>query len=510
MDQSIIRSLTEKEIAKQYSDYLAEKNLGENTISTITSDTFYLIRHGSNDLFWSVVFSNNFESEARQALTNALENDSNADIPAILPNFVSKLKEYRNFVFEYIIKEPEITDDEALQKLLLDNNWLNQLSKWINPFNIFDVLKLSRVEIRHSNTLAWLLDPDENHGLNDAVLRGFVQYVVSVYGKSINVFKTLLMDCNSFAVYRELHHIDILAISEENKFIFCIENKIDSGKHGDQLKKYKDYINDTYDSSYTKAFLYLTPQGEDPEEDNWYSMSYSDIYNILETATSNKDLSSDVEILIDSYKKIVRREIIMDKKELENTCREIYLQHKKAFDLIYEYKPDRATDIEKIAIEWCRKKTDAGVIQFDEENSTKSYIRFKTAGMSAILPDSPNTYSAWNTKNYYFYELQNTGDSLRLYLVLNSKDIPSNLKDICEIIIKNHPSKQIRTNWQWKNIPYDNVKRCNKKITIGEEKDLTNDSDITSIYKQLDAELEKYLDLEKTINAEFRDDLHQS
>lgn len=70
----------------------------------------------------------------------------------------------------------EISDKEALQNLLLDIQCLDRLSKWSNRFNLFDVLKISGTEIRHSNVLAWLLDPNENHGLGMLSCGGFCKH----------------------------------------------------------------------------------------------------------------------------------------------------------------------------------------------------------------------------------------------------------------------------------------------------------------------------------------------
>ena len=46
-------------------------------------------------------------------------------------------------------------DKEALLKFMQDSDCLNDLSKWTKEFNMFDVLKISRTEIRHSNILGW-------------------------------------------------------------------------------------------------------------------------------------------------------------------------------------------------------------------------------------------------------------------------------------------------------------------------------------------------------------------
>lgn len=65
------------------------------------------------------------------------------------------------------MSEKEFTDEQILQNFLLDIQCLDELLPWTNKFNLFDVLKISRLEIRHSNVLAWLLETNENHGFGD-------------------------------------------------------------------------------------------------------------------------------------------------------------------------------------------------------------------------------------------------------------------------------------------------------------------------------------------------------
>ena len=65
-----------------------------------------------------------------------------------------------------------------LENFICNNKELQQLEKMFEKFNIFDCLKLSRQEIRHSNFLAWLLDPNETHGMNDYFLKEFLKEVL--------------------------------------------------------------------------------------------------------------------------------------------------------------------------------------------------------------------------------------------------------------------------------------------------------------------------------------------
>ena len=94
-------------------------------------------------------------------------------------------------------------NEKVLQEFLLDIECLDELLPWTGKFNLFDVLKVSRTEIRHSNMLAWLMDPNENHGLGDAFLKGILRRLMEndLDGK-YDVFKILLSDMYSFSVYR--------------------------------------------------------------------------------------------------------------------------------------------------------------------------------------------------------------------------------------------------------------------------------------------------------------------
>lgn len=79
----------------------------------------------------------------------------------------------------------------ALLSLLKDIQCFDELDKWISKSNVFDILSISRTEIRHSNMLAWLFDPNENHGLGSSFLYGFIASF-SDKVKSDNIIKLWL------------------------------------------------------------------------------------------------------------------------------------------------------------------------------------------------------------------------------------------------------------------------------------------------------------------------------
>ena len=62
-------------------------------------------------------------------------------------------------------------DRQALEAFLLDNPELAQLESLVDEFNLFEVIGTVRQELRHSDVLAFLLSPQERHGLGPAFLQ---------------------------------------------------------------------------------------------------------------------------------------------------------------------------------------------------------------------------------------------------------------------------------------------------------------------------------------------------
>lgn len=386
----------------------------------------------------------------------------------------------------------EKDNETAIKEFLLDIDCLEALSKWSEKFNLFDVLKISRTEIRHSNILAWFLTPDENHGFGDKILKGFVQYVIKNNSDDEDVFSTLLMDYHDFIIQREWHNIDLLAISEESNFILCIENKIDSGEHDDQLNRYRKIIEDQY-PKYKKYYIFLSPNGlESSDPEYWIPMSYQDVLEIIEKNKKQLEVSADIQILVDNYIDIIKRDILKD-EELAKICRDIYFKHQKALDLIYENRPDKASGLFEIITKWAAEKEDENKIIFCRDFTTKSISRFRTEKMDNLIPESEKPNSGWKSKNHYFYEIQNSeGKEISMKFVLNSDNITTEQKELFEKINKISPSKMQKENWQWRT-----------HFSTGRIKDI-EEIDEDTIKGQLDNLLNECLNFENNLLSKLK------
>lgn len=450
MDIDTARSLSFSEIRKIYQFHLQSLELGRNTVGTILGDTFYLWNNEGKDVFWDTVSAEDFELTAKDVLRKALTAHSGGKVDGLLNGYVANLRRFKEFILSHDSPASEKDDVTALKDFLMDIECLDPLSEWTGRFNLFDILKISRMEIRHSNMLSWLLSPNENHGLGDSILRGFIQFVVSSFSGDEDVFSTLLMDCRDFVVYREWHNIDILAVSDKEKYVLCIENKIDSGEHDNQLDRYKRQVEEAY-PNYRKMFIFLSPKGMDASDtENWCSMGYDAVLGIIENVRKKVKLLPEVQLLIDNYVDTIRRDIVGDRR-LEEICAEIYAKHQKALDLIFENRPDRAMELAKIIQIWAEEKSAKGELEYVPDKSGKTYTRFMTRLMSEILPDAEHAESGWGTKNYYFYEVRNNdGKEFYIQLSVSSKSIPENLRAVCDRINEFFPARQKKKNWQWR------------------------------------------------------------
>lgn len=324
----------------------------------------------------------------------------------------------------------ELTNEEALQNFLLDISCLDELLPWTGKFNLFDVLKISRTEIRHSNMLAWLLNPNENHGLGDAFLKGILQRLVenSTDGR-YDVFHVLLMDLYSFSVMREWKNIDILLASSDEKTVIAIENKVGSHEHSDQLNRYREILEKEY-AGYNRLYVFLTPDGESPSDvENWDVLTYNDVVETLESIYAHMKVLPDVELMIKNYIDIVRRDIVED-QQLIDICNKIYNKHKKALDLIFENRTDGKTQVSDAIKDTLYNMAEEGLIIYEEGWG----CNFRTEAMDQLFPLLDQPISSWGSTNVYSYWFNVCGDRFYGIFELAGKNVSDELMDKMQAI----------------------------------------------------------------------------
>lgn len=98
MDRNELKKMSYDELRASYKGFLHGQNISSLTINTAYSDTFYLWRKGSKDLFWDTVTSVDFEDVARAALIKVLTENSSGDVNMNINGYLSHLRRFRLFL----------------------------------------------------------------------------------------------------------------------------------------------------------------------------------------------------------------------------------------------------------------------------------------------------------------------------------------------------------------------------------------------------------------------------
>lgn len=221
-----------------------------------------------------------------------------------------------------------------------------QLNQQVNSFNTLKILKLENHEIRHSNILAWLLNPKENHNLSDYFLRKVMEHLMLMdenggnvqYQKIGNILNHSLVDSH---VYREVktdknRYIDLLIVNQQLKTVLIIENKFYSSESVNQLNDYLEFTRHTF-KNFTIIPIYLTLNGEKPSNSHYFILTYEKIEVILHTILGlYKDrLSDNVFQFIKDYNQILKEKFYPNQEQILQAI-DIYLNHKQTIDVLFE------------------------------------------------------------------------------------------------------------------------------------------------------------------------------
>lgn len=278
----------------------------------------------------------------------------------------------------------EADTKKALAAFVVNNDDLVKLEALLSRFNIFRVLRAARNEIRHSNMLAWLLDPAESHGLGDLFLRRWLMQVLHDAAESAESFDKLpspievdVLDIEYVDVAREKANIDLLLVvttDADNQWVICVENKVESRQGRKQLEKYRTYVEHTFPQA-RRLFVFLTKYGELPEDQNWIPSTYSAVESVLRGCLDGRDRSIGREplLLLTQYRNLLAEDFV-DESESAKLAQEIYRKHKKAIDFILEYRLDPISDASSDMQDILRDN--AGTLGIVMGVQNKGWVRF--------------------------------------------------------------------------------------------------------------------------------------
>lgn len=343
----------------------------------------------------------------------------------------------------------------ALEGFVVDNDDLLAIESISGRFNIFDALSIARAEIRHSNFLAFILDPAESHGQGQVFLKAVLMDLLKAAPQTLRPFSPIELDgadLRGVVVRREWEHIDLFISCQHPRFVVAIENKVDSREHSDQLGRYKLAMQHHF-PGHRPLYVYLTPAGEDASEGEWVSYSYAQLYRVLNRVrtTYKNAIGEDVVVFLDHYLNLIGTRFMNETEEskrIDDLCQRIYKNHRVALDLIYERVGNPASAVLAEAETVLREDSRWHVFY-----RASKHIDFVPTDWLAWLPklglDSSDDPRSWIVFRFALYQ-----KSLDLYVEVRRMDDLKKRRAIIEMLVSDgqrfgfkHSGREITDNY---------------------------------------------------------------
>ena len=358
--------------------------------------------------------------------------------------------------------------------------------------NFFEILHVANLEIRHSNFLAWILNPKETHNLGDVFARWFLKEIFSdAKVTKLDEFQVDGLDTSSIRIHREYRNIDLLI--ELKDIVVVIENKIWSREHSQQLKRYSEIVETDFQKSQS-AFVFLTPYNEAPideaDQETYVTFDYASIVKLLEQIVDlyGDSMSLKVKLFLDDYIAVVRRYILAEDPAIVK-AQQIYKNHQAALDFIFEHKPDRmleaAEPISKAVVE-------AG---YHLGSASKGYCRFLPRVLVGLIP--PSEEPVWKNGESFLFELVFRNKRMNLACVVSPGDLA-----LRERIIKT--LQKVKGAKNPSGPKWSTVHSHSHKIDIMDDKYDSHDALEQAVKALLEKEKSFIKDIERVLLEEFK------
>lgn len=286
----------------------------------------------------------------------------------------------------------QVPSHEQFEKLFINNEKLATIEAHLNRFNPIRIMRMERMEIRHSAILAWLLAQNENHGLGDKFLRAFLAEALRGENEKIkpNAMDILRSDLRDVDVRREWENMDIFLHSAQNRWAIVVENKFLSKQSRGQLEGYLEKAAKLLDAKRQKisirgVFLTLNDEHQDA---GYAPIGYENVGVILSQLVRQNanSLSGEVIIFLNHYIDILEEEFGMSAKhkELEKVARQLYRDHKDVLEFVMRHGQETSFEFAFDAL--------IGEVPEDWETSTIDdvgyYFDYHASDTASFLPES--------------------------------------------------------------------------------------------------------------------------
>lgn len=363
--------------------------------------------------------------------------------------------------------------EEKLQKEYLDfihSQSVSELNQALSEPNIFRILNVEHRELVHSNFLAWLMQPNETHGLGNVFIKSFLREIFfDNKANGLTVVDAENIDYKGLVVLREWRNIDIFLRFSD--LVICIENKIHHSEDPNQLKKYHDIVKKEYPSeNIKKVFIFLNPYGTPSAilPDTYISCSYqliSDTINRL-LITHQNFINGSTKLFLQNYYNSIQSYLMKSSQSI-NIARDIYRNHRDLIEFIYANKPVTMKEFRRLGIEFLLSKDQyIGSCQ-------NQFIRFLPKTIEGIVPVGMGSINyGWEKGEAFLLEFRLDAKAITFQIVappVNTKH-ESAYRELLEKIIPDNISGSKMPGEKWNVFFSDSFTSNVEEVFLDEKK----------------------------------------
>lgn len=174
--------------------------------------------------------------------------------------------------------------------------------RWVENaerFSVFEALGVERLEFNHSRFIAYFLDPSRKHDQGTAFLNVFLEKLELKPIKSDDLSAIQIWPEYSSSKGR----IDLVIFTP--RYVIALENKVGAAEQPNQLRRYKDWLNDLR-CSREKYLVFLTPNGREGNTGKVDRvLSYDDLGKWFGDVLDQKpDMATAIKVVVKQYQKL--------------------------------------------------------------------------------------------------------------------------------------------------------------------------------------------------------------
>jgi hypothetical protein len=237
----------------------------------------------------------------------------------------------------------------------LDNNIATCIDHFFADRTVQRILDLARKtrplqicfprEVPVSRFLAWIFDPAEGHGLQDAVIRSMLTAAWNVREEvALDLVTRRLLSpaqlstrsFNGCMIQKEVRivegmgQLDVLIMHPQSKLLIAVENKFGAGEGQDQLKRYRKALAKRY-PDWDRIHIFLDLYGQSPKDTGWIGLDFEWLVDELRVAERSPWLGEEPRRVLREF----RSSIEVD----GDTYDHLALHDSELIDIVQQHKP---------------------------------------------------------------------------------------------------------------------------------------------------------------------------